>query len=222
MLLRASSKPRGALVGGLVGAGIIILGIAIFGWCFMRRRRRRRQEALNSSSVATEESFLPALRHSGSPPPPIHSGSAMMSTSAYTSPASYSSRMSQSSVSEVPVRASASFTSQAGTISPTSVRRKPVPYLDVPISGPEFTSFSITAALDPTRKTADPFADPDTSATSGPLKNPFDDPEGTGVALNVPMLAVLPATPHAEKRISDASVNSVTSTGAPKEYGIAF
>ncbi|KAG6901026.1 hypothetical protein C0995_002049 [Termitomyces sp. Mi166 len=105
--------------------------------------------------------------------------------------------------------------------SPTSVRKKPVPYLDIPISRPGSISISVGTALNPIEKATDPFADPEPNTASEPLKNPFDDPQGTRMALDVPKLVVHPATP-VEKRLSDTSVNSFTSTGAPKEYGYAI
>ena len=172
------------------------------------RRRRRRQEALNSS-----ESFLPTPRHSDLSS--SNPGSITTSTSADTYTASHSSGMNQFNMSEVPVPTSAPFGSQPYVISPRSIgNRKSVPYLDVAISRP---GSKAVASLDPIQKTTDPFADADTSTMLEPLRNPFDDPEGPGMALDVSQLLVLPGSPHAEKRISGTSVNSFSSTGAPKE-----
>ncbi|KAG6876817.1 hypothetical protein C0992_011655 [Termitomyces sp. T32_za158] len=125
--------------------------------------------------------------------------------------------MSQTKASEVPMSVSGLPIPQNQIISPTTVRKKPVPYLDVPILGPE--SISLSAVMD--EKATDPFADPEPSSTSGPLKNPFDDPKDAEAAPDVSKLAVLPAA-YVERRYSDESVVSYTSTGAPKKYGIAL
>ncbi|KAG6885825.1 hypothetical protein C0993_009217 [Termitomyces sp. T159_Od127] len=200
-----------ALVGGLVGAAIVVLATVIFGWCFIRRRRRR-QEALNRSFAVTQEPFFTAPFPSGLSPM-VHSSSGMMSPSTSTSPTSHS-YMSQTSVPEVPVSMTGFLSPEARNTSPI-LRKKPVPYLDVSVS----RSGSISL---PTNKMTNPFADPGPSSLSEPLKNPFDDPEGTEVAPDVPKQAVLPATSAAERRFSDDSVTSVTSTGAPKKASILF
>lgn len=206
-----TSSNKGALVGGFVGAAIFVLATAIFGWCFIRRRRRR-QETLNRSLAATQESLFTETFPSGLSS--MVPSSAMMPPSKSISPASHS-YMSRTSVSEVPMSMSGPFTPQARVISPSSMRKKPVPYIDVPISHSRSISFLAVTGLNPEEKTTDPFADPGPSSASGSLRNPFDDP------VDVPKLAVPPAS-SAERRFSDASVTSVTSTGSPKQASIFF
>ncbi|KAG6820149.1 hypothetical protein H0H93_004731 [Arthromyces matolae] len=192
---QSSNTSLGAVVGGSIGAAILLLAIAVFACCFIRRRRRR-EEALQNIFAHTPEPFFPAPLHSSAP-------MMTTSSTTYTSPASYPSFMSQTnsfharsmstagssprltvtaSRTSLPSNtgtslqrgpSSSSTSSSTSTSSTNHSRKKPVPYLDVPVSRPGSISLSGAAKLNPISQAVDPFADPQHGMQ--PLKNPFDD-----------------------------------------------
>ncbi|GLB43582.1 hypothetical protein LshimejAT787_1400940 [Lyophyllum shimeji] len=188
----SASKKTGAMIGGGIGAAIIVLAAALCALFMLRRRRRREQELRVFLSAATPEPFFSPPLHSASPPPPPpQSGSRLMADGPYAAPTNNGApAMTQTTQSKGP------------TI--TSVRKKPVPFLEFPLKRPLSTLASSSMSLNPVEAhpvaadTPDPFADPARN------DDPFEDPPREGV----PALVLLPATPVNETFRGTSSVSS--------------
>lgn len=177
---------------------IVIITISIIAWILLRRRRRRNEE-IRAFLVASPEPFS---QYRSSAPPT--SPSASLTTGSYTPE---SPLMPQPAFMDSGTSAMAEVRTKA----PAIARKKPVPFLDIPVGSRQNgqTDLTFTSSLVPAHAhsmvNVDPFADP--------ARNPFDDP-----VPKVPAVLVLPATPLHDKRYSAVSDSSISSSKVCQIY----
>lgn len=173
------------MIGGIIGAAIVILAVALLALCLMRRRRRNQE--IRTFIVASPDPFphtakpSPQATSSSSPPPGLRRMT--IQTVAPTS-------MPRATFSDLGLP---NMTENTNDRAPSTVtRKKPVPFLNDLDLGMEdrlsvrsVSPFSISPGQDHARPVAaeDPFTDP--------VRNPFEDPRPA-----VPAVVVHPATPR--------------------------
>lgn len=166
------------MIGGIIGAAIVVLAVALLALCLMRRRRRNQD--IRAFIVASPDPFphtaIPSPQ-AASPSPPPGVRRMAIQTVAPTS-------MSRATFSDLGLP---NMTENTIDRAPSTVtRKKPVPFLNDLDLGTEdrLSVRSVSpSAMNLSPVAEDPFADP--------ARNPFEDPRP-----GVPAVVVHPATPR--------------------------
>jgi hypothetical protein len=196
------------MIGGGVGAVIVLLAISLLAWVLMRRRRRNQE--IRAFLIASPDPFPHYENNTPSQAASSPSGPRRMTIQTY--PSTSMPRPTFSSAEDPDMTETAIYRAPI-----TTTRKKPIPFLDNPDLGLDnrlsmqsaSTSSTLTPPLNPVHvhpvAAENPFADP--------VRNPFEDPNP-----GVPAVMVLPATPLSDKRHSAVS----TSTSDSREVCCFF